>query len=265
MNSDLILSDPRYEGEKHSTHGYLVILFAAALTSVDAAAFSVRVLRYAGAVRAGKQSFSAKSLWRVVSRRDELEESVDSHEYAGLLVGQPEQLDLQELAVEVQSMQELDLQHPNADPTQSATQWAYDVDIAAPRRKDGSLFHPPPHLHSSRHMHIVDAHSLRGAHQSDDTLHSSHGTPPERRLAEIAEESVEDERHWVPQKRMSMSIARKIGRVAFATAERLLVFLGYALALTGVVTYTGGCRDSYLNGCLAHIISMSCSPLRCSY
>lgn len=42
---------------------------------------------------------------------------------------------------------------------------------------------------------------------------------------------------------------------AFATLERVLVFAAFGMTLSGIVTYTGGCRDSYINGCLAHLIS----------
>ncbi|KAJ7179263.1 cytoplasmic protein [Mycena filopes] len=50
------------------------------------------------------------------------------------------------------------------------------------------------------------------------------------------------------------SLLRRIGRAAFATTERALVFAGFGLFLTGIVIYTGGCRQNYLNVCLAHLI-----------
>ncbi|KAJ7047508.1 hypothetical protein C8F04DRAFT_1059115 [Mycena alexandri] len=51
-----------------------------------------------------------------------------------------------------------------------------------------------------------------------------------------------------------ISLLRRIGRAAFATTERALVFAGFGLFLTGIVIYTGGCRQTYLNVCLAHLI-----------
>ncbi|KIL68162.1 hypothetical protein M378DRAFT_1063721 [Amanita muscaria Koide BX008] len=45
-----------------------------------------------------------------------------------------------------------------------------------------------------------------------------------------------------------------IGNIAFATAERVLVFAGFALVLSGIVVYTGGCRGDRINICLAHLI-----------
>lgn len=48
---------------------------------------------------------------------------------------------------------------------------------------------------------------------------------------------------------------RRIAQGAFATLERALVFAAFGLTLSGIVVYTGGCRGSYINGCLAHLIS----------
>ncbi|KZT65982.1 hypothetical protein DAEQUDRAFT_656073, partial [Daedalea quercina L-15889] len=47
---------------------------------------------------------------------------------------------------------------------------------------------------------------------------------------------------------------KKVGRAAFGTSERVLVFAGFMQVLTGIVTYTGGCRQNWINGCLAHLI-----------
>ena len=49
----------------------------------------------------------------------------------------------------------------------------------------------------------------------------------------------------------------RIGQAVFATLERALVFSGFGQLLTGVVVYTGGCRLYFINGCLAHLISVS--------
>lgn len=50
-------------------------------------------------------------------------------------------------------------------------------------------------------------------------------------------------------------LASRMGHIAFLVAERVLVFAGYGQFIIGIVTYTGGCRDNKLNGCLAHLIS----------
>lgn len=51
-------------------------------------------------------------------------------------------------------------------------------------------------------------------------------------------------------------LIKKIGRATFATSERVLVFGGLMQVITGIVVYSGGCRQNWLNGCLAHLISM---------
>ena len=51
-------------------------------------------------------------------------------------------------------------------------------------------------------------------------------------------------------------LVRRIAQRAFATLERALVFAAFGMTLSGIVVYTGGCRESYINGCLAHLISM---------
>ncbi|KAF8264950.1 hypothetical protein EI94DRAFT_1772521 [Lactarius quietus] len=50
------------------------------------------------------------------------------------------------------------------------------------------------------------------------------------------------------------SLSRRVGKLVFATVERALVLAGFAQLMHGVVIYTGGCRENYLNGCLAHVI-----------
>ncbi|KIY49513.1 hypothetical protein FISHEDRAFT_58387 [Fistulina hepatica ATCC 64428] len=49
-------------------------------------------------------------------------------------------------------------------------------------------------------------------------------------------------------------LLRRVGNIAFATLERVMVFAGLAMTISGIVIYTGGCRQNYINGCLAHLI-----------
>ncbi|KAJ7109563.1 cytoplasmic protein [Mycena crocata] len=51
-----------------------------------------------------------------------------------------------------------------------------------------------------------------------------------------------------------ISFLRRVGRAAFKATQAALI-AGFGLFLTGIVIYTGGCRQKYINGCLAHIIS----------
>ncbi|KAJ6599205.1 cytoplasmic protein [Mycena vulgaris] len=54
--------------------------------------------------------------------------------------------------------------------------------------------------------------------------------------------------------RPRVSLLRRAGSAAFAATEAALVVAGFGLFLTGIVIYTGGCRQNYINGCLAHLI-----------
>jgi hypothetical protein len=56
--------------------------------------------------------------------------------------------------------------------------------------------------------------------------------------------------------RPKVPLLGRIGKIAYAVAERLLVVAGFAHVVIGIVTYTGGCRDYYLPPCLGHTISM---------
>ncbi|KAJ6539208.1 cytoplasmic protein [Mycena capillaripes] len=64
-----------------------------------------------------------------------------------------------------------------------------------------------------------------------------------------SEETLHD-LHLTPR----ISLLRRVGRAVFTATERALVVAGFGLFLTGIVIYTGGCRQKYINGCLAHLI-----------
>ncbi|KAI6034255.1 hypothetical protein BKA83DRAFT_299309 [Pisolithus microcarpus] len=49
-------------------------------------------------------------------------------------------------------------------------------------------------------------------------------------------------------------LVQRVTAIVRATLERSLVFAAFGLTLTGIVVYTGGCRNNYINGCLAHLI-----------
>jgi len=74
-------------------------------------------------------------------------------------------------------------------------------------------------------------HTRNHSIHSDDTLH------------DIISQ-VDEQKPWY----------KRAGSAVFATLERVLVFAGLVQLLTGVVIYTGGCRGSHVNICLAHLI-----------
>ncbi|TFK76049.1 hypothetical protein BDN72DRAFT_891903 [Pluteus cervinus] len=52
-------------------------------------------------------------------------------------------------------------------------------------------------------------------------------------------------------------LLHRIGQITLSVLERSLVFGGYVQFISGIVIYTGGCRGTYINGCLAHLIKGS--------
>ncbi|KAJ2930209.1 hypothetical protein H1R20_g6871, partial [Candolleomyces eurysporus] len=91
------------------------------------------------------------------------------------------------------------------------------------------------HRHHNRHSSIVSDRTLFGnptrSHSSDT-------------LNETAKQNSRTAGGW----------AVYIGQAVFAVLERSLVIAGFGMVLTGIVVYTGGCRQSWVNGCLAHLI-----------
>ena len=86
---------------------------------------------------------------------------------------------------------------------------------------------------SSSERTVREIHSPQGSTHSDATLNESPTSFIKPRVPLI----------------------QRITQGAFATLERALVFAGFGLTLSGIVVYTGGCREGYINGCLAHLIS----------
>lgn len=100
---------------------------------------------------------------------------------------------------------------------------------------DIKLTSPHVHRNSDLSEHTVfDADSPQSTRHSDDTLRDTVVT-------------------HVPLPKQPLP--RRIAQAAYATLERFLVFAAFGMVISGIVIYTGGCRDSYINGCLAHLIS----------
>ncbi|THH05011.1 hypothetical protein EW145_g5110 [Phellinidium pouzarii] len=235
------LTPNMYQGAKHGMQGYFVILFAAVITAIDAFALLNRAFHYISAVRHEEIIFSVKAFWKTVVLNKESDMMLGvsknfAHEYAGL-VEEPEELDLQELKaagdldhVDI-GIEHVDasLQSPVSDEN-TTERWAKDV--------------------RTMHQQYRGRRSAwRRSLASDGTLFSAH---PSRRESQQSDETL----HILPAhvQEAKLPLVRRVGRGAFAAAERVLVFLGYMQVLTGIVTYTGVCRDSYVNGCLAHLI-----------
>jgi hypothetical protein len=102
---------------------------------------------------------------------------------------------------------------------------------------------------------------------ADDTRyvhHPSHSSVSERTGSRRYSRHSDDTLHDIilppvihPMQSPKQPLSRRISEAVFATLDRALVFAAFGMTLSGIVVYTGGCRESYINGCLAHLISES--------
>ncbi|KAI0796538.1 hypothetical protein C8Q75DRAFT_710925 [Abortiporus biennis] len=232
------LTPNMYEGQKHGVQGYFFLFVACLLSTLDIIALVGRAVSYVKAVRSG-EAFSFKAFWRTVILDQEEHIGADGAEYTNLVVEEPEEYDAAELkAKEIEGSEEGSsepihvrrarfvepintsyIPEEGDDDHHETAQWANSVTRSYPQsaNSERTLFGPR---------------SPRTSMHSDETLH--------------------DLGHWMNTKKTSL--LRRVGRGVFATAERALVFAGLMQVISGIVIYTGGCRQNYINGCLAHLI-----------
>ena len=213
---------------------------AAALSTLDLIALGGRAYCYVKSIRAGAERFSATGCWAAVVLDRERDARGVGPEYANLVSEDPEEYDAAEL--KARAIEDGDASDPihvrraapvapidtALSPRSSSDedgQWAND---AVPRHN--------PYPQSAASERTVFDHSPRGSIHSDETLHEAVQRTSWKSMSKTA-------------------ILKKIGRGLFATTERALVFAGYMQTITGIVIYTGGCRENFVNGCLAHLIS----------
>ncbi|EKM59411.1 uncharacterized protein PHACADRAFT_249882 [Phanerochaete carnosa HHB-10118-sp] len=235
------LTPDMYEGQTHGSQGYFVLFVAAAISALDLIALGGRLVSYIRSIRSGEESFTFKSCWNTVVLDREAPVRGVGAEYTGLASEEPEEpedyetVELKAREVEddgaaepihvrrAQSVVPIDSTPSPRSSTEDHAQWANNAPRHAAYPQDAS----------SDHTMFERTHSQRGSVHSDETLqdnvHSS------LKFSKIA-------------------ILKMIGRGTFATVERTLVFAGYFQLITGIVIYTGGCRQNYTNGCLAHLI-----------
>ncbi|KIK96945.1 hypothetical protein PAXRUDRAFT_137291 [Paxillus rubicundulus Ve08.2h10] len=136
-------------------------------------------------------------------------------EYSGLVTDDPEECDDMKL-----------MNVTSQEPTQGFDN-QFDENA-----QDTQYVHHPSHSSVSERTG-----SHRYLRHSDDTLHDMMLPPAIH-----------------PRQSIKQSLSRRVSGAAFATLERALVFAAFGMVLSGIVVYTGGCRESYINGCLAHLI-----------
>ncbi|PCH41301.1 hypothetical protein WOLCODRAFT_137309 [Wolfiporia cocos MD-104 SS10] len=233
------LTPDMYEGARHGSQGYGWLAFAFALSTLDVLAMGIRLVQYAKALYRGEERFGFKAAWKIVVLGREGVHLGEEAEYTGLVSEDAYELSEAELKVKDADSDDTEVEplherrnvamQPirtvfDADEHEEAGEWAND---ARPSHQRQNSY--PQSAASERTL--FNQHSPR---HSDDTLHEYSAS-------------------WF-SKVNKQSLLRKIGRAAFATSERVLVFAGFMQVLTGIVTYTGGCRQNYINGCLAHLI-----------
>ncbi|KAL0949662.1 hypothetical protein HGRIS_009701 [Hohenbuehelia grisea] len=193
------------------------MLLAVCLSAVDLWRLVRRIISY---VRSDDK-FELKSFWRVaILGRDEHPLEAEA-EYTGLDVD--------------------DFTEAKIPSTPSST------DVPSTPTHIHGFQQAHPHTETARWANEVHHHrkqySISAA--SDRTLYSGRPSPSDDILHE-------DELRALPRRKQRLT--SRIVSIAYAVLERSLVFAGLALVLTGIVTYTGGCRENYVNGCLAHLI-----------
>ncbi|EIW82431.1 hypothetical protein CONPUDRAFT_89851 [Coniophora puteana RWD-64-598 SS2] len=208
------LTPDMYEGAKHASHGYVVLFLSLALSAIDITAFFLRLYQH---IRRGEK-VSMKSFWRrIILGRDD--DFASSSEYLGLVSEEPDEYE--DVAMKPsRAMEPLNL----ADPMEEG-HWATEHRTGPHHRMQSA----------SSERTLFGLHSPKDSRQSQDTLHDISAPNHIRPLSLFSKIS-------------------KVGAIAYNLFERGLVFAGFGMMLTGIVVYTGGCRENYVNGCLAHLI-----------
>ncbi|TCD66945.1 hypothetical protein EIP91_000723 [Steccherinum ochraceum] len=235
------LTPNMYEGNKHSILGYFVLLFALVISAVDVIALAGRLVGYIKAIRSGEETFGVKAAWNIVVLDREQRAPANAAEYTNLVVEDPEEYDTAELkAREIEEEGESEPLHVRR------ARFVDPIDTTAASAPSD------PHDETAEWANNVEPHEVfpRSA-ASDRTLFG----PRSPRGSLHSDETLQESSYWISTTKTSL--LRRVGRGVFATAERVLVFAGYLQLITGIVEYTGGCRENYVNGCLAHLIKGS--------
>lgn len=213
----------------HSRQGYLILLFAVSLSAIDIFNLVRRLVTFFRS----SEKFELYSFWHnTILGRDLLPQSTGP-EYTGLTAAEPESID-DEVAESKLPPSPTNLQshHPLRRQSDSEDQ-------------EGNQHEQTARWANRVHTHRRDYSVYSAA--SDRTLFATRSPPSEETLQD------DEPHHAIPK--IKERLYKRVASVAFATAERALVFAGLAQVLTGIVIYTGGCRENYVNGCLAHLIS----------
>ncbi|KIY73747.1 hypothetical protein CYLTODRAFT_416776 [Cylindrobasidium torrendii FP15055 ss-10] len=163
-----------------------------------------------------RQKFQLRTFWNstILGRDETWLKDLTPEEYVGLVSEEPEEIELDDSGKGL------------ASPTSSERRVHYDE-----RTIHGSTAQWANDV--NRAHSVTSERTLLGSRSmhSDDTLDVTK-----------------------PSYRTAVGWKQRIGNAVFATVERSLVIAGFALVISGIVVYTGGCRENYITGCLAHLI-----------
>lgn len=189
-------------GSVHGVQSYLVILVAVILTVVDLFSIIKRVVSF---IRSGEK-FALHTFWNVTILGGEQPWLKDSSaEYAGLVTEEPEEYELDDTKAAATSptASERHVHYDEATIHGSTEQWANNV---------------------NRHHRNYSQSAA-----SDNTLCGERSVHSEDTLDGL------DFNKSTPKQ----SLPQRIGNGVFATVERLLVVVGFAQLILGIVIYTG--------------------------
>jgi hypothetical protein len=214
-----------YEGSTHGSTGYLALFVATTLVVIDALSVVSRVIAFIKG-----PEISLRAFWRRVVRGSDLMAAAE-YEYSGLME-EPEQMKNTQDEFPPKSTSRHISKHQRSRSSAESPEWSDEDNIE---------------LHSaSDRRHPVTKRFSIGSEQSETaTLHD----PPSPTSYESEKQSSP------PVVRGKRSFLRRLGSFAFGFTERFMIFFAYTLVLSGITIYTGICRENYLNGCLAHLIS----------
>lgn len=215
----------RYDAQKHSQHGYFILFVAVLLSLFDVVPVVIRLVTF---VRSGDRK--NVYFWRTVVCGNEVPHVGSTAEYAGLVSDEPEFEDVE------------------LKPSQEPLHIRRNKPLAPLQSSTDSL---PLHDRTVHWANDVNEHHYRQHSQSASSERTLFGFLSPTKL--FFQDDVERPNPKQP-------LAYRIARMALNIVERVLVFAGFCQLLSGIVVYTGGCRENYINGCLAHLISARYRP-----
>ncbi|GAA5996530.1 Tvs1p [Rhodotorula paludigena] len=215
------LTPNMYEKSSHTSWGWATMVLAVGLNVLDVARFLLRFTRWGNSLGAKLAGYS-------LSRQsEEGEKSAEEHDGVVFQLG-----DDDDAASEVDRL----VSSPVEMSTPERTGVSFEDDRTA-QWSNAAARHTEPL--SRNHSTFSDSDTVFDT-AGPDSLRRGHG-----------------DAHEVERPASQRQQLRKYGGLLLDFAERLLLILAYIEVCTGIIVWTGTCRERYLNGCLAHIIKGS--------